>query len=73
MLAAQKGKCAICHYAFGQKVGDMKVDHDHKTGAVRGLLCDHCNRGLGFMRDNPDLLARASKYVSTSFKSATAR
>jgi hypothetical protein len=41
----------------------MRVDHCHATGVVRGILCDHCNRGLGFFRDNPQSLATASTYV----------
>jgi hypothetical protein len=63
MLDAQSGGCAICGYKFGQKKGDMRVDHCHATGVVRGILCDHCNRGLGFFRDNPQSLATASTYV----------
>lgn len=63
MLDAQSGGCAICGYKFGQKKGDMRVDHCHATGVVRGLLCDHCNRGLGFFRDNSQSLENASAYV----------
>lgn len=46
MLAEQNGQCAICG---GQPSGRWKtlfVDHDHKTGAVRGLLCHLCNAAL---------------------------
>jgi hypothetical protein len=64
LLDAQNGGCAICGYKFEQKVGDMKVDHDHKTGAVRGLLCDLCNRGLGMFRDNQDNLTKAISYLA---------
>jgi hypothetical protein len=64
LLDAQSNSCAICGYKFGQKVGDMKVDHDHATGDVRGLLCDHCNRGLGFFRDNQDNLKNAINYLA---------
>lgn len=64
LLDAQNGGCAICGYKFGQKTGDMKVDHDHKTGAVRGLLCDLCNRGLGMFRDNQDNLTKAISYLA---------
>lgn len=61
---SQNGCCAICGYKFGQKTGDMKVDHDHSTGAVRGLLCDLCNRGLGMFRDSQDNLTKAISYLA---------
>src|SRR4051812_36980393 len=43
MLRNQDGKCIIC----GEEMDRMVVDHCHKTGKVRGILCDNCNRGLG--------------------------
>lgn len=64
LFSAQGGACYICRYAFGQKTGDMKVDHNHDTGEVRGLLCDLCNRGLGFFRDNQDNLKKAISYLA---------
>lgn len=64
LIDAQSNSCAICGYKFGQKVGDMKVDHNHTTGDVRGLLCDHCNRGLGFFRDNQDNIKKAISYLA---------
>jgi hypothetical protein len=39
------------------------VDHCHKSGKVRGILCNQCNRGLGFLKDNVDALKRAIKYL----------
>lgn len=64
MLAAQGGKCAICRAEQpGSKKLNFPVDHCHKTGAVRGLLCDACNRGLGFFRDDADVLRRAAAYL----------
>ena len=65
-LAAQDGRCLIC-----QEVTDrLVIDHSHEWGHVRGLLCRHCNAGLGFFRDNPDALARAAKYVRRYLKVA---
>lgn len=61
------GRCDICgevgvpnraNREFG-----LCVDHDHATGAIRGFLCSNCNSGLGFMRDNSEIIAKALKYL----------
>ena len=39
-------------------------DHDHKTGAFRGWLCNACNSGIGFFQDNPRLMRRAADYIT---------
>jgi hypothetical protein len=64
-LAAQGGRCAICGALEpGSNRSDkFFVDHDHATGAVRGLLCSHCNRGLGGFRDDLTLLDKARAYL----------
>ena len=64
MLADQDGKCAICSGAEPGGHGQWHVDHDHETGVVRGLLCHHCNVGLGHFKDNPDLLLMAGIYLT---------
>lgn len=62
MLAAQGGVCAICSRPPGKT--RLHVDHDHKTGIVRGLLCFSCNhRVLSAARDNPAVLRAAAEYI----------
>jgi hypothetical protein len=60
MLADQGGGCAIC--GATPKNRRLNVDHDHKTGAVRGLLCHACNRFL-LPRWTPERLRVAANYV----------
>ena len=48
LLASQAGLCALCQTALHtEHINGMHVDHDHKTGVVRGLLCGECNHGMG--------------------------
>lgn len=67
MLNDQGGGCAVCGTTKGLRVGDRElrfsVDHDHNTGAVRGILCHSCNQGIGRFRDDPELLRRAADYL----------
>lgn len=59
----QGGRCYICQRANGRSKR-LAVDHDHATGAVRGLLCKMCNRDvLGHLRDSTDALKRAIDYL----------
>lgn len=65
MLARQDGRCAICRTTFpGGRWGHFHVDHEHETGAVRGLLCTVCNIGLGYFDDSADRLAQAAAYLT---------
>lgn len=57
----QAGKCAICGIKPQNKA--LAVDHDHESFKVRGLLCGSCNGGLGFFKDNPKLLMKATRYL----------
>ena len=62
MLAAQGGGCAICK---GKRTGNLDVDHCHKTGLVRGLLCRRCNRRLlPAAQDRVDRLESAIQYLN---------
>lgn len=67
MFDAQDGKCAICRepekVMRHGKVAALAVDHDHITGAVRGLLCHECNTGLGKFRDSASILTLAIAYL----------
>jgi hypothetical protein len=69
LLNSQKGVCAICigpETIFDKranKTRDLAVDHDHKTGKVRGLLCGACNKALGLFRDKVSIIENASQYL----------
>lgn len=70
LLKAQDGKCGICHEPESDRhqSGQLKtlaVDHDHETGAIRGLLCSRCNRALGGFGDDPALLQAAIGYLQS--------
>lgn len=67
MHDAQDGRCAICGQVEtmerGGKVRWLAVDHDHKDGHVRELLCSGCNVGLGNFGDDPARLRAAAEYL----------
>ncbi|KKN82234.1 hypothetical protein LCGC14_0310470 [marine sediment metagenome] len=63
LLVEQEGGCAICHVTPFPDERKLGVDHNHRTGKVRGLLCGKCNSGLGLFLDDPDLLRTAAKYI----------
>lgn len=60
-LKATTHECVIC----GSNE-TLVVDHDHRSGKIRGMLCNHCNRGLGHFRDDPTLLEFAAQYLYAS-------
>jgi len=64
MLEEQKGVCAICGNPQPPKFFRLAVDHCHKTGKVRGLLCQSCNGMLGLAKDNIEVMLNAIKYLS---------
>jgi hypothetical protein len=70
---SQESKCKICGIykpldaGNGGKIGDcLHVDHCHKTGKIRGLLCSNCNVGLGNFQDTPEFLIKASDYLKNN-------
>jgi Recombination endonuclease VII len=62
LLREQGERCAIC-LSDDWGARGPKVDHDHETGAVRGLLCNHCNLLLGHAGDDVEKLRSAIKYL----------
>jgi hypothetical protein len=66
LLQEQGGCCGICGTTENYALKDMCVDHDHKTGAVRGLLCTRCNTSLGGFQDRPEVLEAAIEYLRRS-------
>jgi DNA-directed RNA polymerase subunit RPC12/RpoP len=69
MLAVQDNKCAICGKEDDTVLSSgaykrLAVDHCHKTGKLRGILCENCNRGIGMFKDNQELLEQAIRYLN---------
>lgn len=62
MLKEQNNRCAICSH-HPKRAADLVIDHNHKTGEVRGLLCSKCNTALGMFRDSPLVLEAALDYL----------
>lgn len=63
MLFDQKGLCAICGTKSGEGRQRLVVDHCHKTGAVRKLLCQPCNTIVGMCFEDKNILLSAAKYI----------
>ena len=63
MLIEQNRCCAICHKTEEEEGRGLSVDHNHRTGAIRGLLCGNCNRALGHAQDNPSILRALADYL----------
>ena len=68
MLVDQNFCCAICGKHNSNFKKQLSVDHDHETGAVRGLLCHHCNTGIGMFKDNTEILKKATNYLEKNGK-----
>ena len=76
MLAAQDSVCAICGQPpkpDGIKAASrLHVDHDHLTGKVRALLCNNCNRAIGYFADDPARMRAAAEYIERHRQEASA-
>jgi len=65
LLEKQDSVCAGCGGAENRAAtGNLAVDHDHRTGRVRGLLCSNCNRALGLIGDSVETLNRLANYLA---------
>ena len=63
LLVEHDNKCAICDKIGGVGLEKLVIDHCHKSGKVRGLLCRLCNTSLGGFQDSPHILNKAIQYV----------
>jgi hypothetical protein len=66
MHEAQKGRCALCGdepKGWGSADGRLHIDHCHRTGQTRALLCGACNTAIGRFGDDPERLRRAANYL----------
>lgn len=63
LLTAQNHQCAICYRKFDTEQ-TSHIDHSHKTGKTRGLLCGACNRAIGLLQDDPEVCKNAAAYLT---------
>ncbi len=69
MIEYRNGQCDICENVpvpmirKGKPIAGLCIDHCHITGEIRGLLCHKCNSAIGYLRDDPELLASAIRYL----------
>lgn len=64
LLKSHDYKCAICGITTTELNKGLCVDHNHKNGKIRGLLCTSCNRGIGSLKDDINLLEKAIQYLT---------
>jgi len=63
LLSKQNNKCAICNTDQKDLKRKLVVDHCHSSNKIRGLLCSHCNVGIGMLKENQDNLVAAIQYL----------
>ncbi len=66
MFSKQGGKCLLCSRHQDELTKLLRVDHNHDTDVIRGLLCDNCNTMIGLAHDNKETLMNAIKYLEGS-------
>lgn len=66
LIEKHNNQCAICGLKQSDTWRLLSIDHNHETNKVRGLLCSNCNLGLGYFKDNIELLKGAIEYVKNS-------
>jgi len=67
MIIDQGCKCKICPRSLSKDdLSKSHVDHCHETGYIRGVLCHNCNRGIGYLKHNPEILVSATQYLVQS-------
>ncbi len=66
MFADQNGRCAICSRHQSEVKQTLCVDHNHKTGKIRKLLCGQCNHAIGLFREDISAIKNAIKYLKDS-------
>ena len=74
LVEKQDFRCIVCSVvpddSYGGSHDGFHIDHDHVSGRVRGLLCKHCNVGIGMLKDSEEVLLSAVEYLR-SHKMAT--
>jgi hypothetical protein len=63
LFEKQGGRCPICGRHQSEVPQTFAVDHDHKNGKIRGLLCNSCNRGIGYLQDSVEICVSAAEYL----------
>jgi len=61
--SVQNAKCLICGKTKKENGKALAVDHNHKTGEVRALLCNNCNVCVGFLKDKPKVTHKMAEYL----------
>ena len=63
LLKDQNYRCAICGHHCDKFKNGLGVDHNHKTGETRGLLCVNCNAALGNLKESPRRVLHLLEYM----------